>query len=131
MAEETLKYRVQLDDSDLNSQLNNVKMRIDQAIQEAFSGASLQQATTMSPVSAPLPTMTGDPNITNYGAPTSHLPFYSYIPQAGQQMLSDVNETVTSAFMGAGKFHDDISGAFGRIGESWQQHTSGINIVGQ
>ena len=43
MAEDTVVYKVQLDDSDLSSQLANVRGQIDSSMGQAFAGSTLPQ----------------------------------------------------------------------------------------
>jgi hypothetical protein len=116
VADTVLRYRIELDSSDLNSQLIDIRQRIDQAVQEAFANAQMQQTTSITPIQAPAQIQ--QPDVTalqTYGAKPPDLPFYSYIPQATDKLISDVNSSAYISWQAAQNMYNDMSNAVNTV----------------
>lgn len=104
--EQTLKYKLQIDDTDLNSQLAQIRARIDAAVNEAFFNASSQQIINTSPIYAIPPT---SPPVTDNSNIFENYFKNTVLPDATSRLALDVNNTVATSVVAAQNLYNDAT----------------------
>lgn len=108
MADQTIRYKVQIDDSDVAGQLADIRKQVDAAIASAAQSSGTGTSISMNMPNAPsIPNILGDVNSTIQAGVNR---FYNDSSMGFQGFVANTNNMLQAATTGYQKLSDDSSG---------------------